>query len=79
MLIGLGDEATAVNTGLVVRNHLTLRGSLIYDHPGDFSGTIGSPVHAPGRVLRASYPLERASEAFRAAREVPGKTWIRLT
>jgi threonine dehydrogenase-like Zn-dependent dehydrogenase len=79
MLIGLGGEATAVNIGLVVRRQLTLRGSLIYDHPGDFVATIESPVRAPGRVLRASYPLERASEAFRAASEVPGKTWIRLT
>lgn len=79
VLIGLGGEATAVDTALVVRNQLTLRGSLIYDHPGDFGGTIAGPVDAPGRVLRASYPLEQASEAFRAASEVPGKTWIRLT
>jgi alcohol dehydrogenase/L-iditol 2-dehydrogenase len=78
LLIGLGGAATAVDTGLVVRRQLTLRGSLIYDHPGDFAGTMGSPVRAPGRVLRASYPLEQAAEAFRAASEVPGKTWIRL-
>jgi alcohol dehydrogenase/L-iditol 2-dehydrogenase len=79
LLIGLGGEATAVNTGLVVRHQLTLRGSLIYDHPGDFAAAVTSPVRSPGRVLRASYPLEQASEAFRAASEVPGKTWIRLT
>jgi alcohol dehydrogenase/L-iditol 2-dehydrogenase len=79
LLIGLGGEATAVNTRLVVRRQLTLRGSLIYDHPGDFAGTLGSPVRAPGRVLRAAYPLEQASAAFRAASEAPGKTWIRLT
>jgi len=78
VLIGLGGEATAVNTGLLVRHQLTLRGSLIYDHPGDFAAAITSPVRSPGRVLRASYPLEQASEAFRAASEVPGKTWIRL-
>jgi hypothetical protein len=29
-------------------------------------------------VLRACYPLAEAEQAFRAAREVPGKTWIRL-
>ncbi len=79
VLIGLGGEATTVNTGLVVRSQLTLRGSLIYDHPGDFASTITGPVDSPGRVLRASYPLERAAEAFQAASEVPGKTWIRLT
>lgn len=79
MLIGLGRESTAVNTGLVVRHQLTLRGSLIYDHPGDFADAIDYPVRSPGRVLRAAYPLEQASEAFGAASEVPGKTWIRLT
>lgn len=78
VLIGLGGDATTVNTGLVVRNQLTLRGSLIYDHPDDFTAAITGPVGSPGRVLRACYPLERAAEAFRAASEVPGKTWIRL-
>ena len=32
----------------------------------------------PGRVLRACYPLDEAEQAFRAAREVAGKTWIRF-
>jgi threonine dehydrogenase-like Zn-dependent dehydrogenase len=79
VLIGLGDETTRVDTGLVVRRQLILRGSLIYDHPGDFAATITSAIRSPGRVLRACYPLDQASEAFLAAREVPGKTWIRLT
>lgn len=78
VLIGLGSEAPQINTGLVVRHQLILRGSLIYDHPGDFATTLGSAIPSPGRVLRASYLLEQVSEAFRAAREVPGKTWIRL-
>jgi threonine dehydrogenase-like Zn-dependent dehydrogenase len=79
VLIGLGGDAPRVNTGRIVRRQLTLQGSLIYDHPGDFAATIASAIRSPGRVLRASYPLERVSEAFRAARDVPGKTWIRLT
>jgi threonine dehydrogenase-like Zn-dependent dehydrogenase len=79
VLIGLGDDAARVDTGLVVRRQLILRGSLIYDHPSDFAATIDSAIRSPGRVLRASYPLEQVSEAFRTAREVPGKTWIRLT
>ena len=63
----------------MVRRQLTLRGSLIYDHPGDFAATLAAPPPSPGRVLRACYPLaEEVAEAFRAAREVPGKTWIRL-
>ena len=77
-LIGLGPEQARVDTGLLVRRQLTLRGSLIYDHPGDFAATVAAPPPSPGRVLRASYPFEEVAEAFRAAREVPGKTWIRL-
>lgn len=79
VLIGLGNKAGRVNTALIVRRQLTLQGSLIYDHPDDFAATIGSAVRSPGRVLRASYPMDQVSEAFQAAREVPGKTWIRLT
>jgi len=40
-----------------------------------------SPVRQlkPGRVLRACYPLSDAGAAFATAREVPGKTWIRVS
>ena len=43
-----------------------MRGSLIYDHPGDFAATMRSPVAVlrPGRVLRACYPLAEAGLAF---------------
>ena len=40
VLIGLGGQATRVDTRLVVRHQLALRGSLIYDHPGDFAATL---------------------------------------
>jgi threonine dehydrogenase-like Zn-dependent dehydrogenase len=81
-LIGLSSGPVPVDTETVVRRQLRIQGSLTYDHPGDFAATISSasagPDRRPGRVLRACYPLERADEAFRAAREAPGKTWIRL-
>jgi alcohol dehydrogenase/L-iditol 2-dehydrogenase len=78
VLIGLGGRATPVDTRLVVRRQLALRGSLIYDHPVDFAATLASAVPAPERVLRASFALAEAPEAFLAARDVPGKTWIRV-
>lgn len=78
VLIGLGDNAR-LDTSLVVRKQLTLRGSMIYDHPADFADTLKSPVLAPGRVLRARYPLTEAEAAMRAAREAPGKTWIQVS
>jgi threonine dehydrogenase-like Zn-dependent dehydrogenase len=61
----------------VVRRQLRIHGSLTYDHPRDFAAVVKRNLH-PGRVLRACYPLADVEHAFRAAREVPGKTWIRL-
>lgn len=78
MLIGMGGQITAADAGLVVQRQLLLQGSLIYDHPKHFGATLRSAIPSPGRVLRACYPLPEAAAAFRAAREVPGKTWIRL-
>jgi threonine dehydrogenase-like Zn-dependent dehydrogenase len=78
-LIGLGDPLPRLDARLVVRHQLTLRGSLIYDHPGDFAATLGMDNLSPGRVLRAAYPLSAGADAFRAAREVPGKTWITMS
>jgi alcohol dehydrogenase/L-iditol 2-dehydrogenase len=80
VLIGMGTEPTPLSTQTLVTRQLTVRGSLIYDHPGDFAATLrprASPAR-PGRVLRACYPLADAALAFEAAREVPGKTWIRV-
>lgn len=76
VLIGLAKPDTRTDMTLVVRRQLTLRGSLIYDHPGDFAAMLTSAAMSPGRVLRARYPLAEAEQAFRAAPRVAGKTWI---
>lgn len=80
LLIGLNSQPAPLPTQLVVQKQLTIRGSLIYDHPRDFAGTLASvgPRLSPGQVLRARHPLAEAAAAFSAARDVPGKTWIRL-
>jgi threonine dehydrogenase-like Zn-dependent dehydrogenase len=77
VLIGLSSEPAPLATEAVVRRQLRIQGSLTYDHPGDFGAVIKRSLR-PGRVLRACYPLADAERAFRAAREVPGKTWIRF-
>jgi L-gulonate 5-dehydrogenase len=81
IVIGMSGEPLPLTAQTVVTRQLTVRGSLIYDHPGDFAATLNSPASAlrPGRVLRACYPLADAAAAFLAAREVPGKTWIRVS
>ncbi|HUN34430.1 MAG TPA: alcohol dehydrogenase catalytic domain-containing protein [Trebonia sp.] len=78
MLIGLSGQPALTDTELIVRRQLSLRGSIIYDHPGDFAATLRIAGVPAGAVLRASYPLEEAAAAFRAAGTLAGKTWIRL-
>ncbi len=77
VLIGLGADAR-IDTAMLVRRQLTLRGSIIYDHPADFAAALTSGIPSPGVVLRACYPLGEAEAAMRAAREAPGKTWIQV-
>jgi alcohol dehydrogenase/L-iditol 2-dehydrogenase len=81
VVIGMSSEPLSLTTQTLVSRQLTVRGSLIYDHPGDFAATMRTPVLElrPGRVLRAGYPLAEANKAFQAAREVPGKTWIQVS
>jgi threonine dehydrogenase-like Zn-dependent dehydrogenase len=78
LMIGLGGQVTPADAELVVQHQLTLRGSLIYDHPRHFGATLASAIKSPGRVLRACYPLGDALAAFRAAPAAPGKTWIQV-
>lgn len=82
VLVGLGADPLPLTLNQLVRAQLTLRGSLIYDHPGDFTAAladIASGTVRPGASIEASFPLERAQEAFAGARERAGKTWISLT
>jgi alcohol dehydrogenase/L-iditol 2-dehydrogenase len=78
VLMGLNSEPIPVVTQRIVQRQLTLMGSLIYDHPGDFATVTGQRNKKAGRVLRACYPIAEAETAFRAAAAVPGKTWIRV-
>lgn len=81
VLIGQSMQPAAVVTQTVVQRQLTLRGSLIYDHPVDFPLTLAAlgPGLAPARLLQACYPMEAVATAFAGAAAVPGKTWIRVS
>ena len=79
LLIGQNSAPASLVTRTVVQRQLTLRGSLIYDHPDDFAATLALAGQVtPSRVLSACYPLADAAAAFQAARQVPGKTWIQV-
>jgi alcohol dehydrogenase/L-iditol 2-dehydrogenase len=79
VLVGLNAERLPLTTDDVVRRQLVLRGSMIYDHPGDFAAALTElPAARPGAVIEARFPLARAQEAFAGAAGRAGKTWIDL-
>lgn len=82
VMIGMGGDPVALSTTELTRRQLVIRGSLIYDHPGDFADTIAAVadgIVAPGEVLQRAARPEQAAEAFAQARSAPGKSWIDLS
>ena len=65
-------------TEVVVRRQLRIQGSLTYDHPRDFAAVLERDPCGPAGCCGPVTPLAEAERAFRAARAVPGKTWIRV-
>jgi len=82
LLIGQSPEPVRLATMTLVQRQLTVRGTLIYDHPGDFADTLAAVAtdgSHPEQVVRASFPFEEAPLAFAEARNVPGKSWIQTS
>ncbi|OLT14182.1 L-iditol 2-dehydrogenase [Actinomadura sp. CNU-125] len=82
MVIGMSSEPVGLSTMELTRRQLQVRGSLIYDHPDDFAGTVAAVADAASRlagVLRPGVPPDRAERAFADARTAPGKSWIDLS
>ena len=81
LCLGLDSRPLALSAQTLVRHQLTLRGSLTYDHPGDFEAAIATIAEgrlAPGRIVTDEYPLEEAQLAFERSGSARGKTWIRI-
>jgi 2-desacetyl-2-hydroxyethyl bacteriochlorophyllide A dehydrogenase len=82
VLIGMNRQTLDLSSWTIVYRQLRIIGSLIYDHPRDFAGTVEVLERAdvaPHRVLQAEFALEKAGEAFESVRSVPGKVWIRVS
>ncbi|WP_158848706.1 zinc-dependent alcohol dehydrogenase [Saccharothrix deserti] len=82
VLIGISAQPLDLTLWTIVYRQLKLVGSLIYDHPADFAGTVAAledGAVAPHRVLRPGFPLAAAPDAFAAVRSTAGKCWIDLT
>ena len=85
VLMGLNSQPVPVVTQRIVQRQLTLMGSLIYDHPGDFARVTGErgargglgPGLGAGRVLRDDNYQEPTMVA--ADNLNPQKAWVLLT
>lgn len=79
VLVGISNDVMPWTSAAIVYRQVTIKGSLIYDHPADFRDTVAllaSGSVQPRYVLGPRFPLDRAMEAFAQARRSPGKTWI---
>ncbi len=79
MLIGFSHHPVLVDTVRIVRQRLRVQGSIIYQHPVDFHSTVDlvadGSIH-PGRVIKRTFALSEADQAFRNAPTLPGKSLI---
>ncbi len=79
--VGQSTVPARVATFPIVQRRLTIRGCLIYDHPGGFARTLAAMAAGdarPGRILRARYPLAEAPRAFSESAGNAGKSWISI-
>jgi alcohol dehydrogenase/L-iditol 2-dehydrogenase len=79
--LGLESRPFELTAQTLVRRQLVLRGSLTYDHPGDFRATVAlldEGLASPGKVVTDEYALEDAHQAFQCSATSRGKTWIRI-
>ena len=81
LCLGLDSRPLEFSAQTLVRQQVTLRGSLTYDHPGDFEvaiATIAEGQLAPGRIVTDEYSLDEVQLAFQRSGSARGKTWIRI-
>ena len=81
LVVGLEATPLELSAQTLVRRQLVIRGSLTYDHPGDFQSTVArvrAGLVSPGRVITDEYPLAEAQRAFETSGSAGGKTWIRV-
>ncbi len=81
LLLGLDSRPLEVTAQMIVRRQAVVRGSLTYDHPGDFDAAlrlVALERFRPGRIVSDEYPLAEAQGAFDRSPSAAGKTWIRV-
>lgn len=81
LVLGIDSRPFEISAAVLVRRQLVLRGSLTYDHPGDFRRVIDlvQDGHlSPGRIATDEYPLADVQRAFDSSGSAHGKSWVRV-
>lgn len=81
LFLGLDATPLGITSQMIVRRQAVLRGSLTYDHPGDFAtgvAAVDAGELRPGRIVGSAFSLEDAQQAFDRASGAAGKTLIRV-
>ena len=81
VLIGIPHDDVPLSTASIVRGHATVMGSIIYDHPHDFSDTLAFiTAHAlsPSSIIRRTFGFADSQAALSSAVDVAGKSWIKF-
>lgn len=81
VLIGIPHEEVPLSTASIVRNHASVMGSIIYDHPRDFSDTlafIAANSLTPSSIIRRTFSFSDSQAAMSSAVDVAGKSWIKF-
>jgi threonine dehydrogenase-like Zn-dependent dehydrogenase len=81
VLIGIPHDDVPLSTASIVRGHATVMGSIIYDHPRDFSDTLafitGNSL-VPSSIIRRTFSFSDSQAALSSAVGVSGKSWIKF-
>jgi L-gulonate 5-dehydrogenase len=81
VLIGIPHDDVPLSTASIVRGHATVMGSIIYDHPGDFSDTldfITAKSLVPSSIIQRTFSFNESQAALSSAVGVSGKSWIKF-
>lgn len=82
LLIGQSSTPVAWTTAEIVQRQITVIGSLIYDHPGDFAGALAHLPAVADRllgVLDTGTPAHEADRAITASTTAARKSWLDLS
>jgi len=75
ILLGLSEKSARFQPLKIARENISIRGSIIYDHPGDFEQVLAlteKRMLQPGMIISSHIPLDQLQTALTLAARGPG-------